>query len=277
MTGHMAIKRVEAVQGTFNPDNYTSTRLWALASDSTKVPISVVYRKDAVKLDGSAPLLLYVYGSYEKPIDACFSSSRISLLDRGFVYAIAHVRGGGEMGRWVHSLNIAVMKDGLFRSLSAITTSICVMQSREYLLRRARGEMQPHSCCTDTSTLLDAESILGCTYRPQSLSPVSALLWSSSLHTWLVKILLIVDVPGTGMRKASSWKKWTPSLTPLHVRSAFWNWNTAIPIGCAWRGSLPEGLLLVRPSTCSPRCSAPLWWKCHLLTCSPQWWTSPSH
>ena len=98
-TGRSSIKKAETVQGNFRSDNYTTARLWALASDSTKVPISVVYRKDAVKLDGTAPLLLYVYGSYEKPIDACFSSSRISLLDRGFVYAIAHVRGGGEMGR----------------------------------------------------------------------------------------------------------------------------------------------------------------------------------
>lgn len=64
-----------------------------------QVPISIVYRKDAVKLDGSDNLLLYGYGSYEICIDPWFSSDRLSLLNRGFVMAIGHIRGGGEMGR----------------------------------------------------------------------------------------------------------------------------------------------------------------------------------
>ena len=96
---HWTIKKVQTVLGDFSATNYTSARLWALASDSTKIPISVVYRKDSVQLDGSAPLLLAVYGAYEVTMDAAFSRSLISLLDRGFVYAIAHVRGGGEMDR----------------------------------------------------------------------------------------------------------------------------------------------------------------------------------
>ncbi|HEY2579138.1 MAG TPA: S9 family peptidase [Streptosporangiaceae bacterium] len=81
-----------------NPDDYTEHREWAVASDGTRVPISVVCPK-GTPLDGSAPCLLYGYGSYEMPIDPFFSISQLSLLDRGFVFAIAHIRGGGEMGR----------------------------------------------------------------------------------------------------------------------------------------------------------------------------------
>jgi oligopeptidase B len=86
------------VLGGYDADRYTSARLWATAADGTKVPMSVVHRKD-VPLDGTAPALLYGYGSYEIPIDPTFSSIRLSLLDRGFVFAIAHIRGGGELGR----------------------------------------------------------------------------------------------------------------------------------------------------------------------------------
>ena len=96
---HWTIKKVQPILGSFSSDNYTTAQLWALASDSKKIPISVAYRKDRVNLDGSAPLLLAAYGAYESSFDARFSNSLLSLLDRGFVYAIAHVRGGGEMGR----------------------------------------------------------------------------------------------------------------------------------------------------------------------------------
>jgi oligopeptidase B len=75
-----------------------SARLWATAADGTQIPISLVHRHDT-PIDGSAPALLYGYGSYEISTDPSFRSSRLSLLDRGFVFAIAHVRGGGEMGR----------------------------------------------------------------------------------------------------------------------------------------------------------------------------------
>ena len=80
------------------PDDYETGRLWATAPDGTRVPISYVHRA-GVAHDGSAPCLLYGYGSYEACIDPGFSTLRLSLLDRGFVFAIAHVRGGGEMGR----------------------------------------------------------------------------------------------------------------------------------------------------------------------------------
>nr|WP_236002895.1 S9 family peptidase [Luteirhabdus pelagi] len=91
-------KEVEVLGGNFNKDNYESKRLWAMADDGTKVPISLVYRK-GIKRDGKNPLLLYGYGSYGSTIDPYFSSVRLSLLDRGFIFAIAHVRGGEYLGR----------------------------------------------------------------------------------------------------------------------------------------------------------------------------------
>lgn len=84
--------------GPYDPADYIQQRVWATAEDGTRVPLSVVHRRE-VPLDGSAPALLYGYGAYEISIDAEFSISRLSLLDRGFVVALAHVRGGGEMGR----------------------------------------------------------------------------------------------------------------------------------------------------------------------------------
>lgn len=88
----------QEVLGGFKVDDYTSERVHATAKDGTKVPISLVYRK-GFKKDGTSPCLLYGYGSYGASMDAYFSSVRLSLLDRGFVYAIAHIRGGQEMGR----------------------------------------------------------------------------------------------------------------------------------------------------------------------------------
>jgi oligopeptidase B len=88
----------QPVLGGFNKDEYATERIYATAKDGVKVPVSLVYKKDT-KRDGSAPLLLYGYGSYGNSLDATFSSSRLSLLNRGFIYAIAHIRGGQEMGR----------------------------------------------------------------------------------------------------------------------------------------------------------------------------------
>lgn len=90
------VKQTE-VPGGFNASNYQSERLFATASDGTKIPISVVYRR-GTKITGQAPLLLYGYGSYGYSIPPTFSSNRLSLLDRGVIYAIAHIRGGGELG-----------------------------------------------------------------------------------------------------------------------------------------------------------------------------------
>jgi oligopeptidase B len=91
------LKKQTEVPGGFDKNNYKAERVFATAADGTKVPISLVYRKN-VKLDGSAPLLLYGYGSYGYAISPGFSASRLVLLDRGVVFAIAHIRGGGELG-----------------------------------------------------------------------------------------------------------------------------------------------------------------------------------
>ena len=84
--------------GGYDPAQYQAERIWATARDGTKVPISLVYRR-GVPRDGSAPMVLYGYGSYGISLSPIFSSSRLSLLDRGMVYAVAYVRGGGELGR----------------------------------------------------------------------------------------------------------------------------------------------------------------------------------
>ncbi len=91
------LKQSEVVGG-HNPEEYVTERVWATARDGVKVPISIVYKK-GFKKDGNGPLLQYGYGSYGSTIDASFSSVRLSLLDRGFTFAIAHVRGGQMMGR----------------------------------------------------------------------------------------------------------------------------------------------------------------------------------
>ncbi len=88
----------QEVLGGFDSNEYVTERRYATARDGVKVPVSIVYKK-GTSIDGSAPLLLYAYGSYGASMDATFSSARLSLLDRGFVYAIAHIRGGEEMGR----------------------------------------------------------------------------------------------------------------------------------------------------------------------------------
>ncbi|MCC3767144.1 S9 family peptidase [Streptomyces sp. UNOC14_S4] len=99
-TGALTPLRRRSVRGDFDPARYVQRREWAVAADGTRVPVSLVARAD-VPRDGSAPLLLAGYGSYGTSVDPCFSVSRLSLLDRGFVFAVAHVRGGGELGhRW---------------------------------------------------------------------------------------------------------------------------------------------------------------------------------
>jgi len=91
------LKKQTEVPGGFDRANYQSERIFASAADGTKIPLSVVYRR-GTKMDGKAPLLLYGYGSYGASITPTFSSTRLSLLDRGAIYVIAHIRGGGEMG-----------------------------------------------------------------------------------------------------------------------------------------------------------------------------------
>ena len=91
-------KEQEVLGGKFDKNNYIEERVWATATDGTKVPISMVYKKGLEK-NGKNPLLLYAYGSYGISMDPYFSSTRLSLLDRGFIYAIVHIRGGEDLGR----------------------------------------------------------------------------------------------------------------------------------------------------------------------------------
>jgi oligopeptidase B len=97
-TREKILKKQSEVLGDFSPENYEAKRHWVKAEDGTSVPISLVYRK-GIELNGNNPALIYAYGSYGSSTDPYFSSSRLSLLDRGFVFAIAHVRGGQELGR----------------------------------------------------------------------------------------------------------------------------------------------------------------------------------
>lgn len=92
------LKEQEVLGVKFDKKNYIEERIWATVTDGTKVPISIVYRK-GIQKDGKNPFLLYAYGSYGSTMDPYFSSTRLSLLDRGFIYAIAHIRGGEDLGR----------------------------------------------------------------------------------------------------------------------------------------------------------------------------------
>jgi oligopeptidase B len=97
-TKQLILRKQAPVLGGYDADEYEQHRSWAIADDGTRVPVSIVCRKDTPR-DGTAPALIYGYGSYEASMDPGFSVMRLSLLDRGFVFAIAHVRGGGELGR----------------------------------------------------------------------------------------------------------------------------------------------------------------------------------
>ncbi|WP_433081389.1 S9 family peptidase [Dactylosporangium sp. CA-052675] len=97
-SGELTLRKQKPVLGDFDASRYEQHREWAIAGDGTRVPISIVARKGTPR-DGSTPAVLYGYGSYESSMDPWFSIPRLSLLDRGVVFAIAHIRGGGEMGR----------------------------------------------------------------------------------------------------------------------------------------------------------------------------------
>jgi len=97
-TGKRILLKQQEILGDYDKTNYTTERVFSTAKDGTKIPISIVY-KNGFKKDGNNPVLLYAYGSYGNSMEATFSSTRLSLLNRGFAYAIAHIRGGEEMGR----------------------------------------------------------------------------------------------------------------------------------------------------------------------------------
>jgi oligopeptidase B len=120
------LKKRQEVVGGYDPEEYVTERLYATSAEGLKIPLSVVYKK-TTKKDADTPLLLYGYGSYGNSLDAAFSSSRLSLLDRGFVYVIAHIRGGQEMGRQWY-------EDGkLFKKKNTFTDFIACA---EYLIKQ---------------------------------------------------------------------------------------------------------------------------------------------
>jgi oligopeptidase B len=111
------LKRQE-VLGGYDTNQYQSERIYATASDGTRIPISLVYRKD-LKRDGSRPMWLTGYGSYGSPSSVSFSSNRLSMLDRGVIYALAHIRGGGEMGKEWHDQGKMMAKKNTFTDFIA--------------------------------------------------------------------------------------------------------------------------------------------------------------
>lgn len=117
-TDQRTLRKQQPVLGGYDPSLYGSERLHATASDGTKIPVSVVYRHDTPR-DGSAPLLLYGYGSYGISMPVSFSSNRLSLLDRGVIFAIAHIRGGGELGKPWHDAGRMHRKKNTFTDFIA--------------------------------------------------------------------------------------------------------------------------------------------------------------
>ncbi|MGN7191712.1 S9 family peptidase [Curtobacterium sp. MCBA15_004] len=119
-TGEVTVLKRQPVLGGYDPADYVQERDWATAPDGTEVPVSLVWRRDAVDADRPAPLHLYGYGSYEHSIDPGFSVMRLSMLDRGVVFAVAHVRGGGEMGRHWYEDGKTLTKKHTFTDFVAV-------------------------------------------------------------------------------------------------------------------------------------------------------------
>jgi len=117
-TRERELKKQREVLGGYDPAKYQSERIYATAADGVKVPISLVYKKGFVQ-NGKAPALLYGYGAYGISTDPTFSSDRLSLLDRGFVYAIAHIRGGGDLGKPWHEDGRMLKKKNTFTDFIA--------------------------------------------------------------------------------------------------------------------------------------------------------------
>ncbi|ESQ30443.1 hypothetical protein EUTSA_v10011253mg [Eutrema salsugineum] len=140
-SGTSVVKKIDTVLGGFDGSNYVTERKWVTASDGTQIPMSIVYNKNLAKLDGSDPLLLYGYGSYEISVDPYFKASRLSLLDRGFIYVIAHVRGGGEMGRQWYENGKLMKKKNTFTDFIACAERLIELKycSKEKLCIEGRS------------------------------------------------------------------------------------------------------------------------------------------
>ncbi|MEM7457374.1 MAG: S9 family peptidase [Planctomycetota bacterium] len=127
-SGESTLLKQETILGGFDRGNYQTERIWARASDGTAVPVSLVYHKDT-PLDGTAPCLLYAYGSYGISMSASFNASRFNLIDRGFIFAIAHIRGGQEMGRHWYEDGKLLNKKNTFTDFIAVGRDLV---AREY-------------------------------------------------------------------------------------------------------------------------------------------------
>jgi oligopeptidase B len=121
---HFQLLKQQAVPGGFDPARYASERVWITASDATKVPISIVYRRNLFHRDAANPLYVYGYGSYGYPLPVGFSPTRLSLLDRGVVMAYAHIRGGGELGDTWHDAGKMQLKRNTFTDFIAATEQL---------------------------------------------------------------------------------------------------------------------------------------------------------
>ncbi len=126
-TGEQILRKQQPVLGGYDPTQYVSERVLARAPDGTTIPLSVVYRRDTPR-DGSAPLLLYGYGSYGISVPVNFSSNRLSLLDRGVIYGIAHVRGGGELGKPWHDAGRMHKKRNTFTDFIAAAERLIALR-----------------------------------------------------------------------------------------------------------------------------------------------------
>ncbi|MFA0811820.1 S9 family peptidase [Microbulbifer epialgicus] len=127
-TGELELLKQDKIPGGFDPEHYQSEGILITARDGVKVPVSLVYRKDKFRQDGSNPLLQYAYGSYGSTVDPWFRSSVISLLDRGFVFAIAHIRGGQKLGRAWYEDGKMFNKKNTFTDFIDVTKGLTKMK-----------------------------------------------------------------------------------------------------------------------------------------------------
>ncbi len=130
-TGESTLLKQQEVPGGFDAELYASERLWFAAHDGTKVPVSLVYRKDKFKQDGTSPLYVYGYGSYGYPLPLGFGAARLAKLDRGIVIAYAHIRGGGELGDPWHDAGKMMVKRNTFTDF---------VEAVEFLVREGYGD-----------------------------------------------------------------------------------------------------------------------------------------
>ncbi len=122
-TGEYTVLKEQEVPGGYNKDDYVAYRMWTQASDGTQIPVSIVHRADLDRTKAN-PTLLYGYGSYETSMDPYFSVFRLSLMDRGMIFAMAHVRGGGEMGRTWYDDGKLLQKKNTFTDFIAVADDL---------------------------------------------------------------------------------------------------------------------------------------------------------